>query len=452
MNHGDSRDTTVPGAPSDIRPLGLALSGGGFRAALFHLGVLQFLSENHILENIKIVSSVSGGSILAAHLVLNWAKYVDSEASFREIATKIIEFAQFDIRSRIIRRSLASFVAFLLWVVRQILGISMRTQQLEKSYRLLFGRSRLCALASPPMGSCEPRRPSIHILASSLRTGEACAFSARGFRVANSDPECRWLGADSVMIAKAVAASSAFPIIFPPVRINARTLRCKSGELPNDEFLTDGGVIDNSGRSELLQMAKNQTNDGILLLSDASQNFNANIRRRWWPVFYRGPRAVSMLMERIRELRSGHRNDEHAAPAFRNTIVIDIRRIVPREGREWILDAGVQRMVSKIRTDLDRFKNSEVQALITHGYEVAWSTWNDAVGKAPPPRDQWKPVGIDPSKLTANELQDVKPDLLDSILTVLIAFDWTSGVLISFVIGWLCLVVFLACLLLEAIS
>ena len=55
--------------------LGLALSGGGFRATLYHLGVVRYLRDTGILQEVSDIASVSGGSILAAHLVLNWDKY-----------------------------------------------------------------------------------------------------------------------------------------------------------------------------------------------------------------------------------------------------------------------------------------------------------------------------------------------------------------------------------------
>jgi len=44
--------------------IGLALSGGGMRAAVFHLGALRFLAEKKLLENIKYISTVSGGTLL----------------------------------------------------------------------------------------------------------------------------------------------------------------------------------------------------------------------------------------------------------------------------------------------------------------------------------------------------------------------------------------------------
>ena len=50
--------------------VGLALSGGGFRASIFHMGVLRRLHELEILPKIDVISTVSGGSILGAALYL----------------------------------------------------------------------------------------------------------------------------------------------------------------------------------------------------------------------------------------------------------------------------------------------------------------------------------------------------------------------------------------------
>ena len=48
----------------NVKNIGLAISGGGYRAAIFHLGVLTFLADQKALENISFISSVSGGSLL----------------------------------------------------------------------------------------------------------------------------------------------------------------------------------------------------------------------------------------------------------------------------------------------------------------------------------------------------------------------------------------------------
>jgi NTE family protein len=52
--------------------IGLALSGGGFRATLFHVGSLWRLNEMGILKKLNRVSSISGGSITAGVLALAW--------------------------------------------------------------------------------------------------------------------------------------------------------------------------------------------------------------------------------------------------------------------------------------------------------------------------------------------------------------------------------------------
>ncbi len=58
---------------TDIRKqgrLGLALSGGGFRASLFHIGVLASLAESDELRHVQVISTVSGGSIIGAFYFL----------------------------------------------------------------------------------------------------------------------------------------------------------------------------------------------------------------------------------------------------------------------------------------------------------------------------------------------------------------------------------------------
>src|SRR5438552_1583288 len=60
--------TYLPRPPENRSGTALCLSGGGFRAALFHLGALRRLNELGILSRIDTITSVSGGSIIAAHL------------------------------------------------------------------------------------------------------------------------------------------------------------------------------------------------------------------------------------------------------------------------------------------------------------------------------------------------------------------------------------------------
>ena len=84
--------------------IGLALSGGGFRASLFHLGVIRRLAAEGRLAQIGRIASVSGGSITAAHLLANWQKYNSSREDFDRISAELISLTKIDLRGRIQRR------------------------------------------------------------------------------------------------------------------------------------------------------------------------------------------------------------------------------------------------------------------------------------------------------------------------------------------------------------
>src|SRR5579862_7180245 len=87
----------------------LALSGGGFRATLFHLGVIRCLCENDQLNSLTHITSVSGGSILAAHLALNWKEYTNkSPVEFGKAADKVVALVRRDVSGRIFHKWLVA--------------------------------------------------------------------------------------------------------------------------------------------------------------------------------------------------------------------------------------------------------------------------------------------------------------------------------------------------------
>jgi predicted acylesterase/phospholipase RssA len=94
----------MQGQQTTHRQFGLALSGGGFRAALYHLGVVRFLRDVQLLPAISRITSVSGGSIIGAHMVLNWDRYSGTDEAFQEVSEELIRLVRIDVRNRIIRR------------------------------------------------------------------------------------------------------------------------------------------------------------------------------------------------------------------------------------------------------------------------------------------------------------------------------------------------------------
>src|SRR3954454_24342738 len=106
-----------------MNKIGLALSGGGFRASLYHLGLVRFLRDAGILSRVTHITSVSGGSVLAAHLALNWDRYNGSPKEFDSAASEILDYVRLDVRNRILRRFPLAY--FLRWP-RRLLGYSNR--------------------------------------------------------------------------------------------------------------------------------------------------------------------------------------------------------------------------------------------------------------------------------------------------------------------------------------
>lgn len=64
------------------KKIGLALSGGGYRAAAYHIGTLRALNRLGILDKVDVISAVSGGSITAAYYALHKDNYEVFEDSF----------------------------------------------------------------------------------------------------------------------------------------------------------------------------------------------------------------------------------------------------------------------------------------------------------------------------------------------------------------------------------
>ena len=223
--------------------IGLALSGGGFRAVLYHLGLVRFLRDAEILRRVTHVSAVSGGSIIAAHLVLNWDRYNGSANEFDAAASELLSFVRLDVRNRIVRR--IPFCVPALWS-RRLLGLSKRqltpTGLLEYHYKkYLYGDTSLFEL---------PERPALHMLATNLSEGCLCSFNRNGLlmmhRQSEHAVEIERIHVGLATVPMAVTASSAFPGFFPPLELTGADVGANNGEFGRQSY-TDGGVFDNLG-------------------------------------------------------------------------------------------------------------------------------------------------------------------------------------------------------------
>lgn len=355
--------------------LGLSLSGGGFRATLFHLGVVRFLRDAGLLPHVETLCSVSGGSVLAAHMVQHWDEYIDADDEvFEKAARQLIHFTQRDIRGQIVRRApwcvASSFLPF---------GRTSLTDILQNRYAELYQDAYLSQLRSNNNGN-EP--PEFHILSTNLTTGESWSFAEPGIWVEEENgPALR--STKVVKTSLAVAASSAYPALFSPIQVDADTLQINRDEfgIPH-QALTDGGVYDNLGvrKFRQLQSARNSKPFDAIIVSDAGGTLEWETSRNYSSIMGRSMRTASILMQRVEDLEY----EIHGLPrdlngcgsqadndSLANYVVVPIDAEIPDGHDPEGIHLNLQRAARRVRTDLDYFSPLEVRHLVRHGYSMA---------------------------------------------------------------------------------
>lgn len=241
------------------KSVGLALSGGGYRATLFGLGSLWRLNETGLLGKIDRITSVSGGSILAGVLALNWEKLKFTDGRARNFAELVAEPVQ-------------DFCGKTIDIGAGLKGLLMPFKTAgeflsDRYAKELFGAAMLKDLPYAGNG----RAPKFIFYATNMQTG-------RSFRFRQDMVADYVLGISrtvEVSLADVIAASSAFPPIFSPIVLetNPDDWESPNRELPNLAelrkriVLADGGVYDNMGLESLVD------NVDLVLVSDAGAPF-----------------------------------------------------------------------------------------------------------------------------------------------------------------------------------
>ena len=374
--------------------IGLALSGGGFRATLYHLGLVPFLRDAGILPNVTHITAVSGGSIMAAHLGLNWARYNGSANEFDAAAAELLAFVRLDVRNRILRRYP---LALPLHWLRRLVGLPnrrlTRVGLLEYHYeKHLFGDTSLFQL---------PENPRLHLLATNLSEGRLCSFNRDGLWIMRRDAahhvriERFPLGLATVPMA--VAASSAFPSFFPPLELTGADVGARSGEFDRQAY-TDGGIFDNLGIRAFRYLAQPSPTeqcswDGVLV-SDVGKPFQIRVSLRAGGIIRTAIRASDILTDRVGQLENETFKD---TPGF---VFARITDFVDPAQDPTALHPEIQRRLPSIRTDLDRFSDIEISSLIRQGYTVGRKVCRahpDVFGGELPANPPWDPIAESPS-------------------------------------------------------
>lgn len=336
--------------------MALCLSGGGFRAALFHLGALRRLNELGIFSNVSTISSVSGGSILAAHLATAldpWPPPGSVVSDWEErVERRFCEFAGQNLRTGAILKRLLPWN----W-----LRASTGVEALMGSYERNLTRLRLAEL---------PDRPRFVLSATDMAFGINWIFErerAGDYLIGYlSPPPKDW------SLARAVAASSCFPPVFNPLPVQQRYDAYKQGKAPvaereratEDLRLTDGGVYDNLALEPVWK--SHQT----VLVSDGGSTFDPEPDRG---LFRRLKRYTDIVGNQVVALRKRWLISSFISDELEGTYwgIGSLVENYDAAGRVSYPTALVEDVISEVRTDLDAFSEAEIKVLINHGYVLA---------------------------------------------------------------------------------
>jgi predicted acylesterase/phospholipase RssA len=418
----------MPGTKN--KKLGLALSGGGFRASFFHIGVLASLAESDVLKDVEVLSCVSGGSIIGAYYYLYIKRLLETKTDnqieqedyiniVKEIEVEFLKSVQTNIRVQ----AFSSLKSNWRMVWGDKYSRSDRMADLYDRYfynRFLFdddknNNNRLSMkelLINPfkeEVGADirefnETRKNKVPMLilnATTLNTGRNWQFTATDMgerdkiskekntmeinlfnknvlfkafpytREGIKNADSKYL---EFPLGIAVAASACVPGLFTPLALT---------ELYGDivPLLVDGGVYDNQGISPIIYEGCSH-----VIVSDASGqlDFMENLRND--PVGVT-KRTNSVLLNRIRNqgLEFADYIQRNRDDKIDNEILLHLREglkpeiIEPFEKFEGNVDSGpdktyyginkkVQLLLSGLRTDLDSFTEAEAFALMYSGY------------------------------------------------------------------------------------
>lgn len=369
--------------------IGLALSGGGVRAAVFHAGVLRCLAEYGLLESVAHISSVSGGSLFTG-LVFNFSDYrwPTSIQYTSDILPKV--------RNLLTTKSLQREA-----IVRLILNplnwrfilsrANVIAQSIQNGWRI---KSTLDSLPGLPVWS---------INGTTAENGRRFRFKG----ITMGDYETGYADLKNFPLASAMAVSAAFPGGIGPLTLKTSLYKWHKrktwdsenpAEIVTLEFkrlhLYDGGVYDNLGIEPLFdigaQAIKSERNSpaiDFLLVSDAGAAFKRqSIPGPLNP--FRLKRVMSVVSDQARSLRVRSlvnflKNNEGSGLYLQigsNPLVciekyaegVNIKQL--QNAHDWLSKEEIE-LAATYRTTLSKMEIIDFDRIERHGYETAMWNW-----------------------------------------------------------------------------
>lgn len=352
--------------------VGLSLSGGGYRAAAFHLGTLRKLHQLGVLPRIDIISTISGGSITGAC----YCRHIARGGDFKSFSDEMYQGLN---KKNVIHRVLFSWIGLrmlllailligagwflftpqgwiflLIWVL--VLLILLRWQfrilpfsrRIEQVYdRFFYGRDTLGSL---------PDRPLLVIGATNLQTGRPFTFSKNGMHDSSYDyldDPIHFLP-EKFPLSRAVMASSCVPFAFTPVSIDPVFFKDPKDAQRVHPVLVDGGVYDNQGIHKVMQQGRYECE--IVITSDAGTGSTGELHFR--NTFSLLMETVNVFMSRIKKAQMQRNVYENAATGNKQIAYFSLG---------WDLENCIGGFVKNMKK-----KQVPASVLAAHQLEPAW--------------------------------------------------------------------------------
>jgi len=432
--------------------LGLCLSGGGFRAALFHIGTLAALAEKGWLHKVEVLSTVSGGSIIGAYYYLKIKQLLEGHrpgtpAPTPEVYLEIVREIERDFLAAV-QQNPRMHLLLDPWKTTRMMtdeSYSRSDRMAEILDELFFDPITLApnihlnaihitppeAVAQNYMkdgvfdvdtynGANEYKIPVLTINATCLNTGHPWHFTGSWVGEPQRNEQYRQEQNTNVILqqlrfdgttqkdrtnledwqkqtlrkltlAHAVAASAAVPGIFPPFPIHDLYKNSNGDDIVVE--LSDGGVFDNQGIDALINAGC--TN---LMVSDACGQL-VDERLLGTDAFSVAMRSNDVMMERIRGWNYHDLALRQPSPFLHLRQEASNSQDFPALPSPVDRPGGLVYRISGLRTDLDSFSDIEAYSLMYHAYGLA----RDRLGTAAtPPCMDWRFLGI--RELVRNDL------------------------------------------------
>ncbi len=385
----------------ECEPIGLALTGGGLKACLFHIGVLARLAELDLLRRIDVISGTSSGALIAAlyHLRLKRALDADGDIGTDRLLRMVaaleddfLKVASIDLRAKLFENPLAnlkrvsphhtSAARFGDLIERHFLRpvwsggpdepIEMRDLLIHPRGDLDFN-----PVIENPTRYC--KAPELIINAANPLTGQGWRFDARSLGQPATGPAARSLSGmprlarspyhrlpeafAGMTLGQAVAASMATPGLLEPLHLHRLYPEPERQGKFLDLRLADGRYADALGTEALAARGC-----GRMIVSDGSGFGASHDRER------------SLQLERLEAKRPGSAVIIHMLSEIETAEIKPVGKtgnshVVKDRTDKEITSYGVERRAQKLiagmRTDLDAPSEIEATSVMADGYLIA---------------------------------------------------------------------------------